>query len=192
MDSRQLESLTGTAARAGGKSYTAVRHELVSGDILCFRGRGLVSGAIRWLTRSPYSHVGLVYVFKQRVFCLEATGIGVHLILMSELVKRYHGGIDYYALRDVPPESRDAAIDFGFGQLGKLYDHAGILRFFWFLLVGARRRSRERSFWYCSEIVAECYRAAGVTLVPGRVGYVSPADLAASPRLAFAFRIKRD
>jgi hypothetical protein len=111
---------------------------------------------------------------------------------MSELVKRYHGGIDYFAVRDVPGEVRELAVDFGFGQLGKLYDRAGILRFLWFLVAGSRRRSRERSFWYCSEIVAECYRAAGVTLVPGRIGYVSPADLATSPRLSFAFRIKRE
>lgn len=177
---------------AGGQSYAAMRHDFLTGDILCFRGRGLISWLIRQLTRSRYSHVGLVYRFKQRVFCLEATGIGVHLILMSELVKRYHGGIDYYAVHEAPEIARDAAIDFGFGQLGKLYDHWGLVRFFWFLIGGARRRSRERSFWYCSEIVAECYRAAGVTLVPGRTGYISPADIAASPRVRFAFRIKKE
>ena len=186
-----LEPTAAASQRDAARSYGVARPELASGDVLCVRGRGLVSWLIRRLTRSAYSHAGLVYRFNQRVFCLEATGIGVHLILLSELVKRYHGGIDYFAVPAADATQPERAIDFAFGQLGKLYDHAGMLRFLWFLVGGAKRRSRERSFWYCSEIVAESYRQAGVVLVERRAGYVSPADLAASSRLHFEFRIKR-
>ncbi len=177
---------------AGGQSYAALRHDFVTGDVLCFRGRGATAWLIRRLTNSRYSHIGLVFRSKQRVFCLEATGIGVHLILMSELVKRYHGGIDYFAVREMPDIARETAIDFGFGLLGKLYERRGVARYLWFLLGGDRQRSRERTFWYCSEIVAECYRAAGVVLVPGRIGYLSPSDIAASSLLSFSFRIKKE
>ena len=116
----------------------------------------------------------------------------VHLILMSELVKRYHGGVDYFTVTDVTDEQRQTAIRFGFDQLGKLYDHWGVLRFLWFVVAGQKRRSRERSYWYCSEIVAEAYRLAGAPFVEHRTGYVAPADIAASPRVRFAFRLKRE
>lgn len=177
--------------RAEARTYSSVRGDFRTGDVLCFRGRDLASWIIRWLTHSPYSHVGLVYELEGRVFCLEATGIGVHLILVGELVRRYHGGIDYFQMLDVTDEQRASAIHFGFGHLGKPYDRWGLVRFLWFLASGRKHRSRERSYWYCSEIVAEAYRVAGAPFVQGRVGYVSPADIAASPRVKFEFRIKR-
>ena len=66
------------APRAG---YRAVRQEFRDGDVLLFRGRGFSSLIIRWLTRSPYSHVGLVFRFAEHVYSLEAVGSGVRLIL---------------------------------------------------------------------------------------------------------------
>jgi hypothetical protein len=167
----------------------------LAGDLLCFRGRGLISQAIRWLTRSPYSHVGIVYLFEERVYCLEATGHGVRLILMSELVHRlrgYHGGIDYFEVLDFGPEQRNKAISFGFQQLGKQYSHRGILRFLLFLLLGNKSRARHRGQWFCSEIVAEAYRLAGADLSPGSSRYTSPGDLAESARVKFAFRVKQE
>ncbi|MFN7965627.1 MAG: YiiX/YebB-like N1pC/P60 family cysteine hydrolase [Acidobacteriota bacterium] len=158
--------------------------------MLCFRGRGVVSMAIRRLTKSQYSHVGLVYTYEGRVYSLEATGAGVRLALMSELVKRYHGGIDYFQIEGLTPEQRRTAISFGFQQLGKAYSHRGIIRFFRFLLAGNRERKRSRGSWFCSEIVAEAYRLAGSDLHRRSSAYTSPGDLAASPRVQFAFRIK--
>lgn len=172
------------------RSYRETRAEFRTGDVLCFRGRGASSAAIRWLTNSAYSHAGIVYLFEDRVYCLEATGVGVHLILMSELIKRYHGGIDYFRLEESAEEARRKVISFGFQQLGKVYDHKGIMRFLRFLLSGHKARSRERSQWYCSELVDEAFRVAGIPLVTRGRGYVSPADVARSPRLKFAFRVK--
>lgn len=174
------------------RAYRDVRPEFATGDLLCFRGRGLVSWLIRALTRSEYSHVGLVYRFEDRVYCLEAVGTGVRLIVMSELVKRYRGGIDYFAIRDVTAAERRGAIGFGFQQLGKLYDRASILRFLAFLLLGrrVRVRARQQAQWFCSEIVNEAYRGQGIVLVRTTSAYVSPAALASSVRVAFRFRVK--
>jgi hypothetical protein len=170
-----------------------VRPDFTTGDLLGFRGRGLASWAIRTLTRSPYSHVGLVYRFEGRVYCLEAVWAGVRLIIMSELVKRYRGGIDYFALVDVGEAARCGAIGFAFQQLGKLYDRAGVLRFLAFVLFGSRVRARARgkNQWLCSEIVNEAYRREGVPLVRVTSSYVSPAALTGSPRVVFRYRVKR-
>lgn len=186
-----IDSPASRVVPAGGaRSYGEVRSEFADADLLCFRGRGLTSLAIRWLTGSPYSHVGLVYRYEDRVYSLEATGAGVRLALMSELVRRYHGGIDYFRVDGLLPEARRQAISFGFQQLGKQYSHRGIGRFLSFLLLGGKRRKRGRGAWFCSELVAEAYRLAGADLAPASSAYTSPGDLAASNRARFAFRIK--
>lgn len=50
---------------------TEIRTPLRTGDILLFRGRGLISWAIRSVTLSPYSHVAIAYVDGLVPFCLE-------------------------------------------------------------------------------------------------------------------------
>lgn len=174
------------------RAYRDARASFTSGDLLCFRGRHLPSRVICLLTRSEYSHVGLVYRFEERVYCLEAVGTGVRLIIMSELVRRYPGGIDYYAIPDATTTQRRGAIGFAFQQLGKLYNHAGLLRFLSFLLLGrqARRRARERAQWFCSEMVNEAYRRQGLALAPTTSAYTTPRDLASSPRVELRFRVK--
>jgi len=170
--------------------YGVVRHEFAEGDLLCFRGRGVVSGAIRLLTRSPYSHVGLVHLFEAHVFSLEAVGSGVRLSRMSEVMKRYDGGIDYFAV--VASEvQRRGAVGFGFQQLGKRFDFVGLLRFFVFVVAGVRPRPRIDTRWFCAELVAEAYRRQGLRLVSDPSCYASPSQLAASDAVRFRYRLKR-
>ena len=181
--------------RAAGptRGYPEARDEFTTGDLLCFRGRRLRSATIRWLTASVYSHVGLVYRFEGRVYCLEAVASGVRLILMSELTRQYSGRIDYFAIPEATQAQRQAAIGFGFLQLGKLFNRPGLLRFLWFLVSGnrVRNRSRARNLWFCSEIVSEAYRRQGLPLVPATSAYTSPQDIAASPRVVFRFRVRK-
>lgn len=172
------------------ESYTRARPEFTDGDVLLFRGRGPMSRMIRTLTTSPYSHVGLVMRFEGHVYCVEAVGKGVRLILMSEAVRQYHGGIDYYRLREATPEQRRGALGFCLQQLGKLYDHAGLLRFLAVLVLRRKPRAWRDRYWFCSELVAAAYRSHGITLAPERPAYTSPADLALSPLLQLSFVIK--
>jgi uncharacterized protein YycO len=167
------------------------RREFRTGDVLFFRGKGPVSSTIRWLTKSPYSHVGLVYLFDERVFCLEAIGSGVRLALVSEVVRRYDGRVDYYEVLDASEEQRRKVVGFGFAQLGKLYDRAGIWRFFWSILSGRMDKVRRDHQWFCSELVAAAYVDAGLSLCDRREEFTSPGDLAGSAKLRRKFRLKR-
>jgi len=167
----------------------AARSEFRDGDLLCFRGRGWVSLLIRRLTRSSYSHVGLIYRFEGRVYCLEAVGAGVRLVLMSQLMKRYEGGIDYYSV-DAQTPVRRQAVSWCFTQLGKLYDTAGIARFAWTLLTGNAARARRDDQWFCSEFVAAAFSEAGLPLVAGAADYTTPEDLVRSARLEKRFTLK--
>lgn len=171
-------------------SYSEVKFEVREGDILCFSGAGFLSAAIRKLTKSQYSHVGLVYLFEGRRYCLEAVGSGVRLVLLSELVRRYDGGIDYFEMLNVTPDQRRQAISFGFQQLGKLYDKDGILRFLWYVLTGRKRRVALDDNWFCSEMVAQAYSRQGLALCSRSVTYTSPNDIALSERVAYCYTIK--
>lgn len=163
------------------------------GDLLCFRGKDLDSTIIRHLTRSEYSHVGLVFLYEGRVYCLEAVSAGMRLVLMSRRAKLYNGGIDYFRVQGVTEEQRRGAVGFAFELLGEPYNYRGILRFLWFLLSGNKDRIRQRDGWFCSEVIAEAYRRQKAPLVQRRAAaYTSPADLARSDRVKFEFRITRD
>ena len=171
-------------------SYLGVaRAAMREGDIVCFRGEGVTSWLIRWATRSKYSHIGLIHRFGARVYCLEAVGKGVRLVLMSHLMRRYEGGIDYFTV-DAADEVRNTAIRWAFTQLGKLYDTAGIVRFTWTLLSGRARPVREDEQWFCSELVAAAFDKADLPLVTSDATYTSPSDIAQSERVSFEYALK--
>jgi len=174
------------------QSYREARPDFREGDMLLFRGKGLIGTLIRAMTHSPYSHAGLVYRFEGRVYVLEAVGHGVRLILMSELEKHYNGGIDYYAVVGAEDEARRSAVGFCFRQLGKLYSKRGIFRFLLALLFDYRVSSDEEEEWFCSELVAAAYERQGLALAQAEAYYTSPNDLALSERVRLRFTIKED
>lgn len=179
-------------ADAATRRYADERSRLKAGDVVLFRGSGPMSRAIRWLTRSPYSHAGLVFLFEGRVYCLEAVGSGVRLVLISEVLARYHGGIDHFDVPRATDEQRSGALGFAFQQLGKLYDRRGLWRFLLAILTARRPRVREDQAWFCSELVAAAYRKQGLALVPESSSFTSPADLALSRELSLRCVVKRE
>lgn len=179
-------------AAADTRAYADERARMRAGDVVLFRGSGLASRAIRWLTHSPYSHAALVFRFEGRVYCLEAVGSGVRLALISEVLARYHGGIDHFDVPGATEDQRTGALSFAFQQLGKLYDRHGIGRFLLALLTGRRPRVREDQAWFCSELVAAAYRHQGLALVPESSAFTSPADLALSPALSLRCIVRRE
>jgi uncharacterized protein YycO len=184
-------SRSGPAEGPAKVSYPDVRERFTTGDLLCFRSKDLDGTLVRVLTRSDYSHVGLVYVFEGRVYCLEAVTAGVRLVLMSRRARDYHGGIDYFRIPAATEEQRRGALSFAFEQLGSRYNMPGIGLFLWFLLSGNKEKVRARHGWFCSEIVAEAYRRQGLQLAQHSAArYTSPGALAASDRVELAFRLR--
>ena len=180
------------AARAvlrAARPYREVRATFREGDVLAFRGRSPLSAMIRAVTGSVYSHVGLVYLIEERRYCLEAVGKGVSLGLMSEVAKRYAGGIDYFEV-DLPAAVRHRATLFALEQLGKPFDFMGLVRFFLFLALGLRARARIDRRWFCAELVAEAYRRQGFEVARSPSCYASPCDLASSDRLRYVHTVK--
>lgn len=65
--------------------YEYRRSQIVSGDVLAWRGRGPFSWLISFITRSPWTHVGVVWKYQERLFVLEATPLyGVRMRALSD------------------------------------------------------------------------------------------------------------
>lgn len=166
--------------------YDGLREVLHSGDLVFCSGSYLFSGAIQKFTGSVWSHVGIIYRDEHlgRVFILESeTGIGVRLVPLSKYLKDYHGRRKPYrgqiVIGRVDPslqgEQVKKAVSYGMDLLTKPYDNWEIIRIALRILFKVGRRTRDRKF-ICSELVDECYRAAGVKFTRPD-NYISPDDI---------------
>jgi uncharacterized protein YycO len=144
-------------------------------SILLFRGRGLLSAAIRWQTRSRYSHAAILLHDEQTI--IEAwPGAGVR-------AKSFNGwddwdGIDYFS---VDADFNSYRLEnFLHAQLGKRYDYLGVLRF----LSRDSDEDQKNKRWFCSELVFAAFAHAGVDLFRDtRAWEVSPGMLSKSQLL---------
>lgn len=185
-------------ARLPVRRYDAVRADLRSGDLVFCSGSYFFSGLIQRFTRSVWSHVGIVYRDEQlqRLFILESeAGIGVRLVPISKYLRDYHGRRRPYrgqiVIARVNPEPGEAlarqAVSFGMDLLTKPYDNFEILRIAARIAFRVGRRTQDRKF-ICSELVDECYRAAGVRFTR-RDNYISPDDIWRDPAVALFSRV---
>jgi cell wall-associated NlpC family hydrolase len=184
--------------RLSVRPYDAVRGELRSGDLVFCSGSYLFSGLIQRFTKSVWSHVGIVYRddHLQRLFILESeTGIGVRLVPISKYLRDYHGRRRPYrgqiVIGRVEPAPGDEqarrAVSFGMDLLTKPYDNFEILRIAARIAFRVGRRTQDRKF-ICSELVDECYRAAGVKF-RRRDNYISPDDIWRDPGVKMLARV---
>ncbi len=177
-----------------------LRAGLEDGDVIMCVGNGPMSRMIRWLSRSRASHAGIILHWHDRVLVAEATGKwGVHVWQLSECVKKYKGRVALYKPR---PEARArlslerlraSVIDY----LGRGYRTMSLFQIGWYLLFSRPRAMKDpdrhppKREFVCSELVAACFREAGVDLVPQIPdGYTTPGDLERSPELVRVGRLE--
>ena len=139
---------------------------------LC-RGRGLASWAIRRQTWTGYSHA---FLRRWDGRIIEAWfGDGVRVKWLDDW-----RGVDLYDVPGATTERWDDVFNFAEQQVGEKYDNFGVLRF----LSRPNRRAGDNGRWFCSELVAEAFKSAGLPLlhrVPS--ARVSPGMLSYSPML---------
>jgi hypothetical protein len=129
----------------------AAEPALRAGDLVFETSTSSQSSAIRWATRSPWSHVGIVEVSRDGTFVVEALGRVSRTPWKAWRRRALRGG-ELLVLRPraVPGERRAAAVAEAKALLGRRYDP----RFGW----GDDRI-------YCSELVVKAYeRGAGISL----------------------------
>lgn len=178
--------------------YEGLRDMLRSGDLAFCSGSYVFSGLIQRFTGSVWSHVGIIYRDETlgRVFILESeTGIGVRLVPLSKYLKDYHGRRRPYrgqiVIGRIEPglegEQVKRAVSYGMDLLTKPYDNWEIIRIALRILFRVGRRTRDRKF-ICSELVDECFNAAGVKFTRPD-NYISPDDIWRNATVAMQGRI---
>jgi len=158
-------------------TYYKFRPDIKNGDMAAFKGKGLFSKAIKWWTKSDYSHVAMFIWLEiggeDRLMIAHAVyPTGVVFMWASQYFSRYKGDIDLYFAdhirlrQEVPVYQRKLAKFMG-EQSGRGYDDSGVKGF---VLKFFKQRA---SNYYCSELVASAWeelkQASTSDLSPGAI-----------------------
>jgi hypothetical protein len=178
--------------------YEKIRDFLKTGDIVFCSGGYLFSKIIQRLTKSTWSHVGVVYKDEElkRVLILEAEPfVGIRLIPLSKYLRDYKGKRRPYKGRifvakvtpAVAQEQLNRGISFGLDELTRPYDNWEIFRILLRILFKRGKRERNRNY-ICSELVRDVYAKAGV-LMHLRDSYISPDNIWKDERVEMRYRV---
>jgi hypothetical protein len=177
--------------------YAQVRDQIKNDDVLMYKGRGLVSSVIRWVTHSPYSHAALAVWWNQRLMVMEAKGQGVIVNPTSRSIRHYRGDVEWFSCKkEISEDDRLSMVIFAQEELGKSYGRwkailLGIKILFEHDLEKRDRLKREKRL-FCSEYVAQIYNFIGLDLKKGRSDrFTKPDDIANSPLLEKRGQLKK-
>lgn len=146
--------------------------------VLGYKGVSLLSRLIQWRTWSPWTHVAIeldtgevIDAWKEGVRLIAHPYVGHDPETIVEAFSFDHTRAQYAAISD-----------YLMGHLGSRYDYRAVLRF-----ISRRDPQRENGAYFCSELVALAFVAAGIPLQERAPAHrLSPGDLMMSPRLAHA------
>ena len=173
--------------------YSEIRDSLNTGDIVLFSGKGRISSFIKWFTKSPWSHVGMVICSPEWNMKLlwESTTLskikditsgearqGVQLVPLSERIRAYDGRIGIRKLQgvSVSTEMKQKLMEFRQEVKGRPYEESKLE-----LLKSAYdgpfgHNEEDLSSLFCSELVAEAYQRMGFVSLSLPSNEFTPAD----------------
>jgi hypothetical protein len=184
------------------RPYEEVRAMLRDGDLLLCSARDAGSRAIRWATKSPWSHVAIGFRVHDidRVLALECVErIGVRAVPLSDFIARTSSGQQPYpgkillARHRAMPQAEDATpikamSGFAFDRLGARFSSKELVKIAMRIGLGRLDRAMPERFssddeYICSEYVARCYEQVGLHIQWDGRGFIAPADFAADPQV---------
>ena len=139
-----------------------------------------MSAAIRWQTRSQYSHAAIQ--LEDGSIIESWQGDGVRRKYLSDWE-----GVDVFDIAGAPDLNEEEIKEFLLDQLGKGYDYRSVLRFL------TKKKGDASKSWFCSELVFEAVKAGGLNLLERVEGWqVSPSVLSFSPCLVPSKKYGKD
>lgn len=180
--------------------YQDARPIMKAGDVIAFSGKGQFSEIIKWATRAPVSHVGVILqsklvidgdlqsgIFNQIIESTSLNGFsGVSISRLSDRLDTYDGEIWWLPLHKDKADAMDKKkfYDFLIHQNRKKYDTPqAIMSALDYLdkipIAGmATHNVEDFSRFFCSELVAAALEQAGV-ISRINASEVTPIDLCA-------------
>lgn len=181
-------------------NYSSTRRSLRTGDILLFSGKGRISRAIKHVTGSPWSHVGIVLNLTEYDFvCLwESTTLsnvadldtgtlrsGVQVVPLSARLDAYDGSVALRRINGFIDPQGLALLNLRLMALrrelaGRPYERSRLELYKAAYDGPLGANEEDLSSLFCSELVAEAFQRLGI-IDPSRPSneYV-PADFAAA------------
>ena len=189
-----------------GRKPTALSQsasQINDGDLLLFRGRGLVSRLIGVAGRSTYTHAARAIWWGDILFCCEVRELkGGRAVTLESQVRKYPGLIDVFETNPGerwPKYDRAGALDTMRRLAGCDYGYFGVLRAalwhlpLWRCLVRPDMNDQQVTSEppFCSQACVMADRLGGrVDPVPHLADRVTePADLARSPFYRYRFTL---
>ena len=189
-----------------GRKLTALSQsasQINDGDLLLFRGRGLVSRLIGVAGRSTYTHAARAIWWGDILFCCEVRELkGGRAVTLESQVRKYPGLIDVFETNPGerwPEYDRAGALDTMRRLAGCDYGYFGVLRAalwhlpLWRCLVRPDMNDQQVTSEppFCSQACVMADRLGGrVDPVPHLADRVTePADLARSPFYRYRFTL---
>jgi hypothetical protein len=183
----------------------AVARRIRDGDILLCSCDEPFSKLIRWATKSPWSHIALAYRWQGvgRVMVFEAVQkIGVRTVPLSSFISRGATGKKPFPGKILLARHADYAdkggghgsaamkrlADFAVDRFGDPFAPGEILKIGLRVALGRLHRTMPKMMgpddeFICSEYVAKCYEAVGITIDWDGRGFIAPADFANDPKV---------
>jgi hypothetical protein len=155
--------------------YYGVQDQIKTGDLVEWRGTGLVARTIRLFTRRKVNHSSLIvrlpYKLCERRYMIEALEGGLEFRLLSKRLEDYAGEAWWYGLKPEYHPLRREIGQWAFDRLseGKGYDYQGLVaQIFGRVSADARR-------FFCSEFIDLAYQIHGI-IGPDPHGARRPGD----------------
>jgi hypothetical protein len=165
--------------------YADLRPQLQSGDLLFCAGRYPVSKAIQMATRSPWSHVGIIFHSSSidRKLLLESVeDAGVRMAPLTKYLhdyehgKPYDGAVVIARFQAINPEMVIRLGQYGTDLLTQRYGCEEIGRIIARVALGVGREQTDRGY-ISSELVHYCFDRAGYHFDSDPRRFVAPADI---------------
>lgn len=175
------------------ENYDNLRDEIKTGDIILFSGKGTISEAIKFFTRSKWSHLGMVVYIKEWDMNVlwESTTLGdmedvesgeikkgVQMTLLRDRVIKYDGEVVLRKLHYTPTrETEEKLRDFRAECKDKPYekDYVELVKSAYDGWLGKNCEENLTSL-FCSEMLAEAYQKMGLLSENKPSNEYTPAD----------------
>lgn len=146
--------------------------------LLMYRGKSLVSKAVKLQTRSPYSHAAVQFSDGKIIEAWHTGGKWPWEGTVRWIAHPWEGHspntpVDTYLLAESYEE--DAAREYAELQTGKKYDFSSVFRFV------SRRDAASNDKMFCSELAWEICNAGGLVLLHANPAHLAPGHLVMSP-----------
>jgi len=177
--------------------YARIRKELETGDLLFASGNYVISKLIRKFTKSPWSHVGIIFPVKSPGGALLLESVedkGVNFLPIGRYLNDYHRGRPYNGplviarVRDLKNKNYKELANFGIRELARPYDRDEIAKIVARIIADRGKKKRDNEY-ICSELVYEAFLRAGIEFPYDKRGFISPANLWEDPRVEIVGRV---